>query len=103
MEVTGPWKDVSAVVATGEPELGQILAFKCMQLGPDYTPQIIQYVGELKTKEGDEVSFLLLHDGSEGFRHSDKFEIGDFVQGVTKRNTIVEFNWRMINDIRVIE
>ena len=86
-----------------EPEIGQILAFKCMQLSPDYTPQMIQYVGELKIKEGDEVKFLLLHDDSEGTRRSDKFEIGDFVQGTTKRNTVVEFSWRMINDIRLIE
>merc|ERR1712026_313168 len=59
----------------GDPELGQILAFKCMQLGSDYTPQLFQYVGELKTKESDQVEFLILHDDSEGQRRSDKFEI----------------------------
>eukprot|EP00093_Oithona_nana_P014460 14460.XXX_477197_478462_1 [CDS] Oithona nana genome sequencing. len=58
----------------GDPEVGQILAFKCLQVSPvDYTPQMIQYVGEFKSKEDDQVTFLLLHDETECLSRSDKF------------------------------
>ena len=88
----------------GDPEVGQILAFKCLQVSPvDYTPQMIQYVGEFKSKEDDQVTFLLLHDETECLSRSDKFEIEDFVQGSTRRNTNVDFSWNMLSDIRLIK
>ena len=88
----------------GDPEVGHILAFKCLQVSPvDYTPQMIQYVGEFKSKEDDQVTFLLLHDETECLSRSDKFEIEDFVQGSTRRNTNVDFSWNMLSDIRLIK
>jgi len=88
----------------GDPEVGQILAFKCLQVSPvDYTPQMIQYVGEFKSKIDDQVTFLLLHDETECLSRSDKFEIEDFVQGSTRRNTNVDFSWNMLSDIRLIK
>ena len=88
----------------GDPEVGHILAFKCLQVSPvDYTPQMIQYVGEFKSKEDDQVTFLLLHDETECLSRSDKFEIEDFVQGSTRRNTNVDFSWNMLSDIRLVK
>lgn len=87
------------------PEIGQIFAFKSLQIGPDYTPQVTQFIGELKhfVSKDDDVIFLILFDENEGKNRSEKFEIDDFIDGVTLRNREVEFKWSVINDIRKIK
>lgn len=86
------------------PESGQTFAFKCLQIGPDYTPQMIQYVGELKelNMETKEAKFHILYDENEGKSRSDKFEIDEAVDGFVLKNQHVDFNWNTLNDIRLI-
>merc|ERR1712150_108610 len=71
-----------------DPSEGQTLAFKCLQIGPEYTPQLTQYVGELKhfDKNTKSAKFLVLFDENEGKSRLNKFEIDEVIEGKTMRN-----------------
>jgi len=85
------------------PQIGQIFAFMCLQIGPDYTPQMTRYVGELKQIENGQALFLILYDENEGKNRSEKFEIDCLVEGLLLKNREVHFEWSQLNDIRIIK
>ena len=76
----------------------------CLQIGPDYTPQMTCYVGELKQiDEGGEALFLILYDENEGKNRSEKFELDSLVDGLLLKNREVNFQWSQLSDIRKIK
>jgi len=88
-----------------DPNEGQTLAFKYLQIGPDYTPQYFQYVGELihfneSTKCG---KFLVLFDENEGKSRLNKFEIDEVIEGQTKRNQEIEFSFSFMQDVKLVK
>lgn len=86
------------------PQSGEVFAFMCLQIGPDYTPQMTRYVGELKQiEEGGEVLFLILYDENEGKDRSEKFELDSLVDGLLLKNREVNFQWSQLSDIRKIK
>jgi len=86
------------------PEVGQVFAFMCLQIGPDYTPQMTRYVGELKQiDENGQVLFLIMYDQNEGKNPSEKFEIDDRLDGLLLKNREVDFQWSQLSDIRKIK
>jgi len=87
-----------------KPEIGQILAFMCLQIGPDYTPQMTRYVGELKQiDENGTALFLIMYDENEGKNPSEKFEIDARLDGLLLKNREVDFQWSQLSDIRKIK
>jgi hypothetical protein len=88
---------------TTEPKVGQTFAFKSVQIGPDYTPNLTQFVGEIKTFDNDQVNILILFDENEGKERLDKFEVDPFFDSTTLlRNQAVDFKWSTLCDIRFI-
>ena len=86
------------------PQSGEVFAFMCLQIGPDYTPQMTRYVGELKQiEEGGEALFLILYDENEGKDRSEKFELDSLVDGLLLKNREVNFQWSQLSDIRKIK
>ena len=76
----------------------------CLQIGPDYTPQMTRYVGELKQiEEGGDALFLILYDENEGKDRSEKFELDSLVDGLLLKNREVNFQWSQLSDIRKIK
>ena len=76
----------------------------CLQIGPDYTPQMTRYVGELKQiGEGGDALFLILYDENEGKDRSEKFELDSLVDGFLLKNREVNFLWSQLSDIRKIK
>ena len=72
-----------------KPKVGQILAFMCLQIGPDYTPQMTRYVGELKKiDDNGQVLFLILYDENEG---KNPYEIDSRLDGLLLKNSDVGF------------
>merc|ERR1712083_666127 len=87
-----------------KPKVGQILAFMCLQIGPDYTPQMTRYVGELKKiDDNGQVLFLIIYDENEGKNPSEKFEIDGRLDGLLLKNRDVDFVWSQLFDIRKIK
>ena len=88
-----------------DPSEGQTLAFKCLQIGPDYTPQLTQYVGELKhfDKTTKYANFLVLFDENEGKSRLNKFEIDEVIEGQTLKNQEIEFSWPSLQDVKLIQ
>ena len=88
-----------------DPKVGQVLAFKCLQIGPDYNPQLTQYIGELKHFDENSlmVKMLVTYDENEGKHRSDKFEIDEVINGTTLKNREVEFLWPSLSDVRLIK
>jgi len=86
------------------PQSGEVFAFLCLQIGPDYTPQMTRYVGELKQiEEGGEALFLILYDENEGKDRCEKFELDSLVDGLLLKNREVNFLWSQLSDIRKIK
>jgi len=86
------------------PQTGEVFAFMCLQIGPDYTPQMTRYVGELKQiEEGGEALFLILYDENEGKDRCEKFELDSLVDGLLLKNREVNFLWSQLSDIRKIK
>ena len=86
------------------PQCGEVFAFMCLQIGPDYTPQMTRYVGKLKKIEenGDCCIFLILYDENEGKDPCEKFELDSRVDGLVLKNREVTFSWSTLNDVRKI-
>lgn len=88
----------------GAPEKNRTFAFKCLQIGPDYTPQMTQYVGELQDINSENLaSFLILFDENEGKARSDKFEVDTAINGLMLKNQTVSFHWDQLSDIRLVK
>ena len=87
-----------------DPKAGQTLAFKCLQIGPDYTPQLTQYIGEIvEFDENSKVAkILVIYDENDGKDRLDKFEIDNVIDGATLKNREVEFSWSTLNDVRLV-
>ena len=88
-----------------DPKVGQVLAFKCLQIGPDYNPQLTQYIGELKhfDENSKMIKMLVTYDENEGKHRLDKFEIDEVINGTTLKNREVEFSWPSLSDVRLIQ
>ena len=91
-----------------DPNEGQTLAFKYLQIGPDCCPQMTQYVGELRELKNVDQStkcckFLVLFDENEGKSRLNKFEIDEVIEGQTKRNQEIEFSFSFMQDVKLIK
>ena len=79
------------------PQTGQVFAFKCLQIGPDCTPQMTQYAGELKSIKDDDAVLLIVFDENEGKDCLDKFQVDNIMVGVVLKNREVEFKLSLIH------
>ena len=64
----------------------------CLQIDPDYTPQMTRYVGVLKQiEESGDALFLIIYDENEGKDRCEKFELDSLVDGLLLKNREVNF------------
>lgn len=84
------------------PECGELVAFKKLEVGADYTPQQVLYVGRVLQCDDENVSILILRDGNEGLERSGKFDIDQVMEQVTLRNTTQQFRWDQLAEKRLL-
>ena len=88
----------------GNPEIGQTFAFKCLQIAPDYTPQMTQYVGKVVSLDGEKTKFFILFDENEKRNDgTNKFEVETISDGFILKNQEVDFHWSQLSEIKLIE
>ncbi len=90
--------------ANVEPVVGQKIAFKNLQMTPDFTPNLVQLVGEVLSFDAGQVKFKILYDETDGVERVTKFDINEPDQdqdGNTK--TEMSFQWCTLQEKRLIQ
>ena len=97
------WLDQYELLKNGQaPNVGQKIAFKNLQMTPDFTPNLVQFVGQVVSFDGNNVTFKVLYDETEGQERLTKFDL-DEKQDLEKKSNEVTVNWLMLQEKRLIE